>query len=128
MEDSMHHHRATKRAPLDFTAELKGRQGAPVQGRHASATEPRAKPVSDTGAAARSIANIATTLTGPLRFELSAGDAAELMFQIGYALERAAAPRSHGLRQPAQEADIREGRAMLVAQHGGDRRSIRHRC
>jgi hypothetical protein len=40
---------------------------------------------------ARTIAISATCGGEVVRFELSAGDAAELMFEIGYALEQAAA-------------------------------------
>jgi hypothetical protein len=55
------------------------------------ATGPRAAPVRGLGVPARTIAISATCGGEVVRFELSAGDAAELMFEIGYALEQAAA-------------------------------------
>ena len=81
--------RATKRAPGEFRAALDRERSALVH-RLRTATDPRAVHVRDTGAPPRTIAISARGRTGQIRFELSAGDAAELMFQIGYALERAA--------------------------------------
>lgn len=65
------------------------RQPLRLHGR-ALATEPSAVPQSGSGFAPRTIAISAKGASGDIRFLLSAGDAAELMFQIGYALEQAA--------------------------------------
>lgn len=91
--------RATKRAPGRVQSALDREQSASIL-RLMTATGPRAVHVRDAAAPPRTIAISANGRTGQIRFELSAGDAAELMFQIGYALERAAAcertDRRHG--------------------------------
>lgn len=78
-----------RRAPIAFRSGPFHRQVMPRPGR-SSVMEATAAPATGAGIAPRTIAISATGASGEIRFQLSAGDAAELMFQIGYALEQAA--------------------------------------
>ena len=80
--------RTPARAPADFAAALRRRHG--VLTSTAVATDPRAAHVTEGDEASRTIAVSVNSRDGRLAFKLSAADAAELMFQIGYALEQAA--------------------------------------
>lgn len=75
----------TRGAPVALTNGGSSRQTLPLTSLNAA--EPAATHV--TGCP-RTIAISAKGKSGDIRFQLSAGDAAELMFHIGYALEQAA--------------------------------------
>lgn len=91
--------RTPARAPADFAAALRRRQG--VLTSKAVAIDPRAAHVTEGEEASRTIAVSVMSRDGHLSFKLSAADAAELMFQIGYALEQAAASPKSRLRPNA---------------------------